>query len=130
MPVRSLAQPLRGALGPSHRLECMAPVMFMSWRMLGVQLWWRSRRESFSCELRRLIEESPESSMPETTDCFLHAADKSTAGATLTEANLMDWAERRCLPNRRLKPKLVAERCARHLRRWAISVAAPYPASG
>ena len=54
-------------------------MMFMYWRMPGVQLWWKSRRESFAPEFRRFIEESPESSMPRTTDFFAHLGGKNAS---------------------------------------------------
>jgi hypothetical protein len=52
-------------------------MMFMYWRMPGVQLWWKSRRESFAPGFRRFIEESAESSMPKTTDFFAHLGGKN-----------------------------------------------------
>ena len=44
--------------------------MFMYWRMPGVQLWWRFRREAFAPGFRRFIETSAQSPMPSTVEIF------------------------------------------------------------
>lgn len=46
--------------------------MFMYWRMPGVQMWWKTRREAFSPEFRRFIESSPQPAMPSQVDAFTH----------------------------------------------------------
>jgi len=51
--------------------------MFLYWRMSGVQLWWKDRRDAFSPEFRRFIETSPESSMPSQTDLFTQMASRT-----------------------------------------------------
>jgi len=44
--------------------------MFMYWRMPGVQMWWKARREAFSPDFRRFIETSQQPAMPSQVDVF------------------------------------------------------------
>ena len=44
--------------------------MFMYWRMPGVQMWWKARREAFSPEFRNFIESSPHPAMRSQVDVF------------------------------------------------------------
>ena len=44
--------------------------MFMYWRMPGVQVWWRFRREAFAPGFRQFIETSAQPPMPSTVEIF------------------------------------------------------------
>jgi len=50
--------------------EAWTSHMFLYWRMSGVQLWWKRRRDAFSPEFRDFIESSPQPSMPSQTELF------------------------------------------------------------
>jgi hypothetical protein len=51
--------------------------MFMYWRMPGVQLWWKARRDAFSPEFRNFIETSPRPAMPSQVDIFTQITSRS-----------------------------------------------------
>lgn len=51
--------------------------MFMYWRMPGVQVWWKARREAFSPEFRHFIESSTQPSMPSQVDVFTQITSRS-----------------------------------------------------
>ena len=58
--------------------------MFMYWRMPGVQLWWRFRRDAFAPGFRRFIETSTQPPMPSTVEIFSNVtppSDSADAGA-------------------------------------------------